>query len=181
MSAQYKTMIFDALGSNIDFPLDIFAKILYAQLYVESSFRPDAVSPVGAQGLAQFMPGTWEQWGHGDPFNPEDAIAAQIRYMEFLYGRFGEIPHPLERMKCALASYNAGRGNINRMLAAARNQEGLPASYSVWVSQGKPKGKWQQWWYASPLLETVTGKHSEETRRYIDKIFAYVISPGLAL
>src|SRR5512139_2445880 len=56
------------------------ASVLAAQLEAESSWNPAARSPAGAQGIAQFMPGTWRQWGRdadGDgrrsPWNPADA------------------------------------------------------------------------------------------------------------
>ena len=62
----------------------ITAPLLAAQIEAESGWNPRALSPAGAQGLAQFMPGTWASEGHdgdGDgvraPFNPADAIASQ--------------------------------------------------------------------------------------------------------
>jgi len=58
--------------------------LLAAQGYAESGFNPKAVSYAGAQGIAQFMPGTWPQWGKGDPFNPADAIPAQAAFMKWL-------------------------------------------------------------------------------------------------
>jgi len=61
--------------------------IIAAQLNAESGFNPQAVSPVGAQGISQFMPGTWALYGRdengdgtADPFDPADAIPAQGRY-----------------------------------------------------------------------------------------------------
>lgn len=163
--------------SDIDFPKAVFARILLGQLFVESSFRTDAVSPAGARGIAQFMPATWNEWGQGgNPFDVKDSIAAQVRFMTFLYSRFGEIPNPLERMKFALASYNAGRGNINRMLRIARESDGVPGEYRRWLNAGRPTGKWQQWWYASEQLPNITGHHATETRNYIDRIMGYVIS-----
>src|SRR5680860_1435257 len=61
--------------------------IIAAQLNAESGFNPKAVSPVGAQGISQFMPGTWALYGRdengdgtADPFDPADAIPAQGRY-----------------------------------------------------------------------------------------------------
>jgi len=56
--------------------------LLAAQIEAESGWDPEATSPAGAQELAQFMPQTWASYGDGgDPFNPEDAIAAMGRYM----------------------------------------------------------------------------------------------------
>jgi len=60
--------------------------LLAAQGAVESAFNPNAVSTAGAQGIAQFMPMTWASWGQGgDPFNPNDAIPAQARYVKYLW------------------------------------------------------------------------------------------------
>lgn len=156
-------------------PKQILVPLLVSQLWVESSFRPDAVSPVGAMGLAQFMPDTWKEWGNGSPFDPENAVEAFVEYMDFLYGRFGEIPDEMERLKFAMASYNAGRGNINKMLEHARDVDGVPAKYADWQASGCPSGLWQKWWFASQLLPKVTGKHHVETRNYVDRIFVQAL------
>lgn len=81
--------------------------LLAAQLQAESGFNPNAVSPAGAQGIAQFMPGTAAAVGLRDPFDPRQAINAQARMMSDLIRRFGTIP-------LALAAYNAGPGNVQR-------------------------------------------------------------------
>ena len=79
--------------------------IAYKQIKQESAFNPKAKSPVGAQGLAQFMPGTWKDFGKGgDPFNPADAMGAYIRYMRYLFGIFPG------RTDLVLAAYNWGPG-----------------------------------------------------------------------
>ena len=79
----------------------VSATLLAAQLYAESGFNPFAVSPAGAQGIAQFMPGTAAQFGLDDPFDPDAAIDAQAHLMRDLLRRFGAVP-------LALAAYNAG-------------------------------------------------------------------------
>lgn len=63
------------------------APVLAAQLEAESAWNPQATSPAGAQGMAQFMPGTWALYGRdgdgdgrADPYNPYDAIASQAAY-----------------------------------------------------------------------------------------------------
>src|SRR5690606_5332479 len=101
-------------------------RLIKRQIEVESSFRPDAVSPAGAIGLAQFMPATWAEWGKGRRDNPEASIEACCRYMVHLLGRFPEIPDATERYKFALAAYNAGIGNINQTLSHAREACGHP-------------------------------------------------------
>jgi soluble lytic murein transglycosylase-like protein len=75
--------------------------MLAAQIFAESGFNPFAVSPAGAQGLAQFMPATARGVGLDDPFDPPAAIDAQAHLMRDLLRRFGSVP-------LALAAYNAG-------------------------------------------------------------------------
>jgi hypothetical protein len=75
--------------------------LLAAQLYEESHFNPFARSPAGAQGIAQFMPGTAAAYGLADPFDAERAIDAQAHLMRDLLRAFGAVP-------LALAAYNAG-------------------------------------------------------------------------
>jgi hypothetical protein len=84
---------------------NVSASLLAAQLYVESGFNPFAVSPAGARGIAQFMPGTARAYGLRDPFDPAAAIQAQGRLMRDLLRRFGTVP-------LALAAYNAGPGAV---------------------------------------------------------------------
>jgi soluble lytic murein transglycosylase-like protein len=67
----------------------------------ESNFNPFAVSPAGARGIAQFMPGTASAYGLGDPFDAPAAIDAQAHLMSDLLERFGSVA-------LALAAYNAG-------------------------------------------------------------------------
>lgn len=75
--------------------------VLAAQLLAESNFNPLAVSPVGASGIAQFMPATAASYGLRDPFDPDAAIDAQARLMSDLIEQFGDV-------SLALAAYNAG-------------------------------------------------------------------------
>ncbi len=67
----------------------------------ESNFDPFAVSPAGAEGIAQFMPGTASSYGLADPFNPVEAIDAEAHLMSDLIHQFGS-------PELALAAYNAG-------------------------------------------------------------------------
>jgi transglycosylase-like protein with SLT domain/D-alanyl-D-alanine carboxypeptidase-like protein/putative Flp pilus-assembly TadE/G-like protein len=83
----------------------VSAHLLAAQLYAESNFNPFARSPAGAEGIAQFMPGTAAALGLLDPFDPGAAIDAQAHLMRDLLGRFGSVP-------LALAAYNAGPGAV---------------------------------------------------------------------
>ena len=80
---------------------NVSATLLAAQLYAESNFNPFAKSPAGAQGIAQFMPGTAAAYGLENPFDAERAIDAQAHLMRDLLRDFSSVP-------LALAAYNAG-------------------------------------------------------------------------
>jgi len=80
---------------------NVGAALLAAQIYAESNFNPFARSPAGAQGIAQFMPGTARSYGLSNPFDPAAAIDAQAHLMHDLLRQFASVP-------LALAAYNAG-------------------------------------------------------------------------
>jgi hypothetical protein len=81
--------------------------LLAALLRSESGFDPRAVSPAGAQGIAQFMPATARGLGLRDPFDPAQAIPAAARLLAGHLRAFGSVP-------LALAAYNAGPGAVER-------------------------------------------------------------------
>ncbi|HYP55332.1 MAG TPA: transglycosylase SLT domain-containing protein, partial [Solirubrobacterales bacterium] len=85
---------------------NVSAALLAAQLMAESNFDPYAVSPAGAQGIAQFIPSTAAAYGLRDPFDPDAAIGAQAHLMSDLLRQFGGSP------QLALAAYNAGPGAV---------------------------------------------------------------------
>jgi hypothetical protein len=80
---------------------NVSAALLAGQLMAESGFDPDAGSPAGAQGIAQFMPGTAAAYGLRDPYDPVAAIDAEAHLMSDLIRQFGS-------PELALAAYNAG-------------------------------------------------------------------------
>jgi len=100
----------------------ITAPLLAAQLEAESGWNPRAVSPAGAQGLAQFTPGTWaiegldgDGDGARDPFDPADAIASQASYMCGLLAAVTADPSLTgDPIDLALAAYNAGLSAVQR-------------------------------------------------------------------
>jgi hypothetical protein len=85
---------------------NVSAAVLAAQLYAESGFNPFSVSSAGAQGIAQFMPGTAAAYGLDDPFDATSAIDAEAHMMRDLLRQFGTVP-------LALAAYNAGAGAVS--------------------------------------------------------------------
>jgi hypothetical protein len=99
--ARYRAMLLRSAGR-----WKVSAALLAAQIMAESGFNPNAVSPAGAQGIAQFMPGTGASYGLHDPFDPVAAIDAQAHLMSDLLRQFESIP-------LALAAYNAGPGAVS--------------------------------------------------------------------
>ncbi len=86
---------------------DISPMLLEALVWQESRWNEGAVSPVGARGLAQLMPGTARQLGV-NPHDPQANLEGGARYLREQLDRFGG---DLEK---ALAAYNAGPGRVIR-------------------------------------------------------------------
>lgn len=147
-----------------------------AQLYQESRLDPAAVSPVGARGLAQFMPATWAEvsrelgWRNVSPHSARHAIFAGAYYM-YRMRRFPDWRATAEpdKHQLAQAAYNAGAGNVRKALRlcdaahlAGTGGEGRPAS------AGQPKAR--GYWAVRECLPQVTGRHARETLTYVDRI-----------
>jgi nitroreductase len=94
--AEFRPMIIRAAAH-----WNVSAALLAGQLMAESGFDPDAGSPAGAQGIAQFMPSTAASYGLANPYDPVAAIDAEAHLMSDLIHRFGS-------PELALAAYNAG-------------------------------------------------------------------------
>ncbi|MBE1204730.1 lytic transglycosylase domain-containing protein [Aminobacter carboxidus] len=88
-------------------PSEFFARLIWK----ESRFDPNAVSPAGAEGIAQFMPGTAAMRGLANPFDMEQAIPASARYLGELKSGFGNLG-------LAAAAYNAGENRVARWLSS---------------------------------------------------------------
>nr|WP_269931518.1 transglycosylase SLT domain-containing protein [Aminobacter sp. HY435] len=88
-------------------PSEFFARLIWK----ESRFDPNAVSPAGAEGIAQFMPGTARMRGLADPFDMEQAIPASARYL-------GELKTGFGNLGLAAAAYNAGENRVTRWLSS---------------------------------------------------------------
>lgn len=90
------------------------AAFLTRLIFQESSFRPGVVSPAGAQGVAQFMPGTARERGLIDPFDPEQAVPKAAHFLAELRARFGN-------WGLAAAAYNGGPNRVAGWLARGGN------------------------------------------------------------
>ncbi|HXI25659.1 MAG TPA: lytic transglycosylase domain-containing protein [Pyrinomonadaceae bacterium] len=102
-SAQVDSYLIDSGTRNGVDPL-----LLYSVMHQESSFKSHAVSPKGARGLMQLMPGTAARFGVTSIFEPRQNIEGGARYLRFLLDRFdGDV-------NLALAGYNAGEGAVEK-------------------------------------------------------------------
>jgi len=102
-------------------------------IWKESRFNPQAVSPKGAQGIAQFMPETAEERGLDDPFEPKSAIVHSASLLADLRQEFGNFG-------LAAAAYNAGAERVHAWLSGSG---GLP-------------------WETQNYVQFVTGRAAEE-------------------
>ncbi len=87
-----------------------FIRLVRSVAKVESGYRMDAVSPKGALGLMQLMPGTAQEL-KADPRDPKQNADAGARYLRDLLLKYQEHPYQL---RMALAAYNAGPGAVDR-------------------------------------------------------------------
>lgn len=101
----------EQLAEEHDLPPEYFARLIWR----ESLFRADAVSPKGAEGIAQFMPGTAKMRGLKDSFNVVEALGASSLYLDELRDRFGNLG-------LAAAAYNAGENRLSGFIGGG----GLP-------------------------------------------------------
>jgi len=83
-------------------------ELVLSVVSVESAFRPDAVSPKGAQGLMQLMPATAASLGVEDALDPSQNLEGGARHLRFLVDLYGG------DLRRALAAYNAGQGAVAR-------------------------------------------------------------------
>jgi soluble lytic murein transglycosylase-like protein len=87
---------------------DMDANLIHAVMQAESAFHPYAVSRAGAEGLMQLMPELSTEMGVGDAFDPRENIMGGVRYLKRL------LDYHNGNLDLALASYNAGPGNVER-------------------------------------------------------------------
>ena len=115
-------------------------------IWAESSFRASVTSPAGAQGIAQFMPGTAQEWGLADPFDPEQAIPKAAEFLRHLRDRFGNLG-------LAAAAYNGGPA---RVAAWMEGRGGLPDETRTYVVRITGRAA-EDWAAADPPQEDAGG------------------------
>jgi transglycosylase-like protein with SLT domain len=103
-------------------------------IWKESRFDPHAVSPKGAQGIAQFMPETAKLRGLLNPFGPVEALQASAHLLSDLKGLFGNLG-------LAAAAYNAGKERVRDWLDGRRNLPAETLDYVLSVT-GRPASDW---------------------------------------
>jgi Transglycosylase SLT domain/SPOR domain len=128
--------LIEAYADQNGLPKDFFARLIWK----ESRFDPNAVSPVGAEGIAQFMPGTAKMRGLANSFDITQAIPASAKYlaeMKTTYGNLG----------LAAAAYNAGENRVSRWLSSGGFLPMETESY-VFDIMGEPVDKFTDTSYA---------------------------------
>jgi soluble lytic murein transglycosylase-like protein len=111
-------------------PVEFFARVIWQ----ESRFNASAVSPKGAEGIAQFMPRTADWHGLADPFDPIEALRHSAGYLRELRNRFGNLG-------LAAAAYNAG-----------------PSRVSAWLASHRCRAKRATTWPSSPAGQRTNGR-----------------------
>ncbi len=99
---------YDHLISEAATTYGVDVDLIRAVIRAESNFNPRARSPVGAQGLMQLMPALQQDFGITNPFDPRENVMGGVRYLRKLLDMHGG------NVALALASYNAGPGNVAR-------------------------------------------------------------------
>src|SRR6186713_2373277 len=107
-------------AADNDLPEEFFTRLIWQ----ESRFDPKAVSPAGAQGIAQFMPQTAAMRGLINAFEPLQALRESASYLRELRTTFRG------NLGLAAAAYNAGPGQVEAWLARRR---GLPEETRSYV------------------------------------------------
>lgn len=127
-----------------------------AQAKAESGFDQSAISPAGAIGVFQLMPGTARDLGV-DPYNLEQNIQGGVRYVKQCNNWFPG------RIDLALSAYNWGIGNTYRMIWSVNGQPIAP-------NAPIPKPPTSMW----PDTQTVMNNVVAETRGYIDRVVRFM-------
>jgi hypothetical protein len=119
-------------ASAHDLPIPFFIRLIWR----ESRFDPLAISPAGAQGVAQFMPRVAAEFGLSNPFDPVEALPRSAKFLNMLYQQFGNLG-------LAAAAYNAGAKRIQDWLANRGNLPSETRAYVLGVT-GHAAERWRE-------------------------------------
>ncbi|NIA12874.1 MAG: transglycosylase SLT domain-containing protein, partial [Nitrospiraceae bacterium] len=150
-AAQYSSKDVSELVRHYARRYALDANLVFAVIQAESNFNPHAVSPAGARGLMQLMPGTAAEMGVTDIFDPAQNIAAGTQYLAKMHNLFSN------NRALALAAYNAGpnavkkhggippypetRLYVRKVLSLAGRASGRLAAPKYKVAAAKPSAK----------------------------------------
>ena len=142
-----------------ELPVGFFIRLIWQ----ESRFSTWALSPVGAQGMAQFMPATASAMGLEDPFDPLQALPVSARLLKDLRDQFGNLG-------LAAAAYNAGPGRVGDWLKKRRGLPEETRNYVTIITGHKPE-RWKDSDADNPLAsrlsERVPCVQFDDTPEYI--------------
>ena len=140
-------------------------KIFKAQGIAESQLAPDAVSQVGARGIMQLMPSTFQEVKSKNPDftaieDPEWNIGAGIYYDRTMYNGWKEIKDDTEKLRFTFGSYNAGGGTIMKAQTKAKMDS---LDHTAWKSISNVAHKVPKWRYKETLnyVENISKYHQE--------------------
>jgi hypothetical protein len=148
-----------------DLPIDFFTRLIWQ----ESRFDPQAVSRAGAQGVAQFMPGTASWRGLTDPFDPVEAIAKSAQLLHDLRHDFGNLG-------LAAAAYNAGPGRVRDWLAGRRRLPGETRAY-VRIVTGRSAEEWTGAQAGAKAVQVANAEPCRETASLVLQRSARAAAP----
>jgi len=106
MSKRYKK--YYSVVNNVADLTGVEAALIHAVIQTESAYNPKAISPKGAVGMMQLMPGTAKRFGVSDRTNASENIYGGALYLNFLLDLFNN------DLRLALAGYNAGENAVKR-------------------------------------------------------------------
>lgn len=142
-------------AAQSEWGLDAPVATMGAQIHQESTWHTDAVSPVGASGLAQFMPttATWLSGvdatiGPADSTNPIWAMRALAAYDKLLWDGLQKTADDCSHMAMSLACYNGGCGHVNRERRTCATS--VNCDPGIWwgnvekFSSGQSAANWQE-------------------------------------
>ena len=148
---------------------DVNPLLVESVIQVESNYNPFAVSPKGAEGLMQLMPGTAQRFGVTDSFDARQNIDAGVRYLKFLQDTFQD-----DRL--AIAAYNAGE----KAVAKYKDVPPYPETVSYVAKVGQRYGQAKRAAAKSNQLQR-EAKHTGDTTAAAEAprhVIAYVDPEG---